>query len=120
MSSRKAYKAGYHVRGLPAQLGGTELGPLESHLVGEEFGWGNAGLAIALGVSSMPFLFAAMSGNPDLIRERRDARSPRTRKASTSVLAGDRAEPRLRHDLRHGRIRAAGDPHGLHGPQGRR
>ena len=65
----KAYKAGYHVRGLPANLGGTELGPLESNLVGEEFGWGNAGLAIALGVSSMPFLFAAMSGNQDLIRD---------------------------------------------------
>jgi len=64
-----AYKAGYHVRGLPAHLGGTELGPLESNIVGEEFGWGNAGLAIALGVSSMPFLFAAMSGNPDLIRD---------------------------------------------------
>ena len=64
-----AYKAGYHVRGLPPQFGGTELGPLESNLLNEEFGWGNAGLAIALGVSSMPFVFAAMSGNPDLIRD---------------------------------------------------
>ncbi|MFQ5517016.1 MAG: acyl-CoA dehydrogenase family protein [Acidimicrobiia bacterium] len=63
-----AYKAGYHVRGLPANLGGTELGPLESNIVGEEFGWGNGGLAISLAVSSMPFLFAAMSGNQDLIR----------------------------------------------------
>ncbi len=66
---KKAYEAGYHLRGLPPELGGASLGPLESHLVGEEFGWGNAGLAIALSVSAMPFMFAARSGNPDLMRE---------------------------------------------------
>ena len=66
---RKAYQAGYHARSLPPQYGGAELGPLESHLVGEEFGWGSAGLAIALGAAGMPFMFAAMSGHPDLIRE---------------------------------------------------
>lgn len=65
----KAYQAGYHTRGLPPQFGGAELGPLESHLIGEEFGWGSAGLAIALGAASMPFMFAAMTGNPDLIRD---------------------------------------------------
>lgn len=65
----KAYQAGYHARGLPPQFGGVELGPLESHLIGEEFGWGSAGLAIALGTASMPFMFAAMSGNPDLVRD---------------------------------------------------
>ena len=66
---KKAYGAGYHLRGMPPELGGTSLGPLESHLVGEEFGWGSAGLAIALSVSAMPFMFAARSGNPDLMRE---------------------------------------------------
>ena len=66
---KKAYEAGYHVRGMPTELGGASLGPLESHLIGEEFGWGSAGLAIALSVSGMPFMFAARSGNPDLMRE---------------------------------------------------
>jgi alkylation response protein AidB-like acyl-CoA dehydrogenase len=66
---KKAYEAGYHVRGMPPELGGISLGPLESHLINEEFGWGSAGLAIALSVSGMPFMFAARSGNPDLMRE---------------------------------------------------
>ena len=66
---KRAYEAGYHVRGMPPQLGGASLGPLESHLIGEEFGWGSAGLAIALATAGMPFMFAAISGNPDLMRE---------------------------------------------------
>jgi alkylation response protein AidB-like acyl-CoA dehydrogenase len=66
---KKAYRAGHHLRGFPPELGGASLGPLESHLVGEEFGWGNSGLSISLGVASMPFRFAAMSGHPDLMRE---------------------------------------------------
>ena len=65
----KAYQAGYHTRGLPPQFGGASLGPLESHLIGEEFGWGNSGLAIALATAGMPFMFAAISGNADLIRD---------------------------------------------------
>lgn len=66
----KKYKqAEYHLRGFPPGLGGAELGPLEGHLVGEEFGWGSSALSISLGVASMPFRFAAMSGNPDLMRE---------------------------------------------------
>src|SRR3989304_2452888 len=35
----------------------------------DEMGWGNSGLSISLGVTSMPFRFAAMTGNPDLMRE---------------------------------------------------
>lgn len=66
---KKAYEAGYHVRGMPPQLGGASLGPLESHVIGEEFGWGSAGLAIALATAGMPFMFAAISGNPDLMRD---------------------------------------------------
>ena len=66
---KKSYKAGNHLRGFPVELGGAGLGPLESHLVGEEFGWGNSGLSISLGSTSMPFRYAAMNGNPDLMRE---------------------------------------------------
>lgn len=66
---REAYQAGHHLRGFPEGLGGANLGPLEQHLVGEEFGWGCAGLSISLGVASMPFRFAALSGRPRLMEE---------------------------------------------------
>lgn len=36
-------------------------------IVGEELGWGDSGLAIALGVSGFPTMMARMSGNPALI-----------------------------------------------------
>jgi len=66
---REAYKAGYHLRGFPPELGGAGLDPMDAWVVGEEFGWGSSGLSISLGVTSMPFRFAAMTGNPDLMRE---------------------------------------------------
>jgi alkylation response protein AidB-like acyl-CoA dehydrogenase len=66
---RQAYKAGYHLRSFPPALGGAGLSGMDAWLVGEEFGWGNAGLSISLGVTAMPFRFAAMMGNPDLMRE---------------------------------------------------
>jgi alkylation response protein AidB-like acyl-CoA dehydrogenase len=66
---RKSYKTGHHLRSFPPHLGGAGLGALESHLIGEEFGWGNSGLSISLSVTAMPFRFAAMNGNPDLMRE---------------------------------------------------
>jgi len=66
---REAYKASYHLRSFPPELGGAGLGPVEGAVVSEEFGWGNGGLAISMGVTSMPFRFAAMTGNPDLMRE---------------------------------------------------
>ena len=66
---RTAYKAGYHLRSFPPELGGAGLSGMDSWLVGEELGWGNAGLSISLGVTSMPFRFAAMMGNPDLMRD---------------------------------------------------
>ncbi len=65
----EAYKAGYHLRGFPPQLGGAGLAPMDAWVVGEEFGWGSAGLSISLGVTSMPFAFAALTGNPDLMRD---------------------------------------------------
>ncbi|MDE2462483.1 MAG: acyl-CoA/acyl-ACP dehydrogenase [Alphaproteobacteria bacterium] len=36
-------------------------------IVGEEMGWGDAGLAISLGVANFPSMMARMSGNPSLI-----------------------------------------------------
>ena len=66
---RKAYELGHHISGFPEELGGANLGPLERHIVAEENGWGSADLAIALGVSTFPFSFAALSGNPELMRD---------------------------------------------------
>ncbi len=66
---RQAYQAGYHLRGFPPELGGAGMDPSDAWVVGEEFGWGNSGLSISLGVTSMPFQFAALTGNPDLMKE---------------------------------------------------
>lgn len=70
---RKYYGQGYHLRGFPEELGGAGLGPLEGHIVGEEFGWASAGLSISLGVTAFPFMFAAryaaLTGNQDLMKE---------------------------------------------------
>ncbi len=50
---------------------GSELSPAEHSrlrfLVSEELGWGDAGLAISLGVSGFHKMFAQMSGRPPLI-----------------------------------------------------
>ena len=66
---RRSYEAGYHLRSFPRELGGAGLSPEDGWVVGEEFGWGNAGLSISIGVTAMPFRFAAMTGNPDLMRD---------------------------------------------------
>lgn len=66
---RKYYEQGYHLRGLPEALGGTRLSTEEQFLVAEAFGWGSADFAIAFGVASFPFSFAAGSGNPQLMEE---------------------------------------------------
>ncbi len=65
----RAYRAGYHLRSFPRELGGAGLSPEESWVVGEELGWGSSGLSISLGVTAMPFRVAAMTGRPDLMRE---------------------------------------------------
>ena len=65
----QAYKLGYHLRAFPPELGGPGFSPMDSWAMSEEMGWGNAGLSISLGVTSMPFRFAAMTGNPDLMRD---------------------------------------------------
>ncbi len=70
---RQAYAQGYHTRGFPPQLGGAGLGPLESHIIGEEMGWASSGLSISLGVTAFPFSFAAQAaaatGNKALLDE---------------------------------------------------
>jgi alkylation response protein AidB-like acyl-CoA dehydrogenase len=66
---RRAYEQGVHLRNFPEALGGAALGPLESHIVNEEFGWGSAGLAIALAVCSFPFAFAAGRRDPQMMEE---------------------------------------------------
>lgn len=52
---KAAFIQGYHCFIIPADVGGTGLTPLQSHIVTEELGWGSFGLTILLGVISMPF-----------------------------------------------------------------
>ncbi len=66
---RKAYGLGYHAFGLPEALGGANMSPLGRHIHAEEMGWGSADFAIGLGVAPFPFSFAAMSGNPEIMRD---------------------------------------------------
>jgi len=68
---RAAYEQGFHTRGLPPELGGTEVGPVGSHIIAEEMGWGSADFAVALGVTSFPFSFAAgqAAARPRLMKE---------------------------------------------------
>jgi len=65
---REAYRAGYHLRSFPPELGGAGLTAEDGWVVGEALGWGGSGLAISLGVTAMPFRVAALTGNPDLMR----------------------------------------------------
>jgi len=61
----------YRELGLAVVELNSELAPVEQArvrcIVGEEMGWGDAGLAISLGVSNFPAMVAQMSGNPALI-----------------------------------------------------
>jgi alkylation response protein AidB-like acyl-CoA dehydrogenase len=66
---REAYRAGYHLRSFPRELGGAGLIAGDGWAVGEALAWGSSALAISLGVTAMPFRVAAMTGNPDLMRE---------------------------------------------------
>jgi len=51
-----------HMLRMPGALGGMaeDLDPMAGYLIGEEMGYGDAGLAIGLGASDMPFGFAAL------------------------------------------------------------
>ncbi len=66
---RHIYKLGYHTRSLPEEFGGVGFSPLAAHVYSEEMGWGASDLSISLGVTGMPFFFAARSGNQELIQK---------------------------------------------------
>jgi alkylation response protein AidB-like acyl-CoA dehydrogenase len=66
---RQSRELGYHIRALPEEFGGLGLGALEQDIIAEEMGWGSAGLAVSMGASSMPFVFAAMLGTPEIIEQ---------------------------------------------------
>ncbi|MEX0800717.1 MAG: acyl-CoA dehydrogenase family protein [Dehalococcoidia bacterium] len=66
---RQAYGLGYHKWALPEALGGPGLSPLGRHIFTEEMAWGSADFAVGLGVTSFPFGFAALSGNPEMMRD---------------------------------------------------
>jgi alkylation response protein AidB-like acyl-CoA dehydrogenase len=71
---RKHRELGLHRVGLPESLGGIleDMDPMMSVLTAEELGYADAGLAISLGVSSMPFNFCALFPNPELQQLARD------------------------------------------------
>ena len=63
---KQAYQLGYHVAGLPTEIGGMGLRGLGMHVLIEELAWGAADLAICLLATGFPFSAAAASGNPEL------------------------------------------------------
>ena len=69
----KWYSQGNHTAGLPLELGGADLGPLDHHIIYEELGWGGGDLAVSLGVTTFPFTYAArfgaLMGNTELVEE---------------------------------------------------
>ncbi|GAB6173717.1 acyl-CoA dehydrogenase family protein [Paradesulfitobacterium aromaticivorans] len=65
---KKAYELNYHRILLPGEAG-LGLTPRQIHLVQEELGWGSFGLAALLNGVGLPFNFAAMSGDKELIAQ---------------------------------------------------
>ena len=65
---RKYHELGLHRRSISKALGGMmeDVDPVSNFLIGEEMGYADAGLAISLGASGMPFAFAALFPNPKL------------------------------------------------------
>ena len=63
---KEAYQLGYHVAGLPSEIGGLGLRGLGMHVLIEELSWGGVDLALSLLCASFPFSAAAASGNPEL------------------------------------------------------
>ena len=66
---RQAYRAGYHLRGFPPEMGGTGQSPSDAWVVSEELGWGGTGLASSLEVTAMPFHIAGLTGSSEVVRE---------------------------------------------------
>ena len=63
---KQAYQLGYHVAGLPTELGGMGLRGLAMHVLIEEMAWGAVDLGLGILCASFPFSTAAASGNREL------------------------------------------------------
>jgi alkylation response protein AidB-like acyl-CoA dehydrogenase len=65
----QAYRLGYHVAGMPVEMGGLGLRGLGMHVLIEELSWGGVDLALSLLCASFPFSAAAASGKPELFEK---------------------------------------------------
>lgn len=65
---------GLHTMQIPKALGGMmgEADPMAGILIAEQLGYGDAGLAISMGVSCLPFNYAAMFPMPEMQQLARD------------------------------------------------
>ncbi|GAB6888513.1 acyl-CoA dehydrogenase family protein [Desulfothermus okinawensis JCM 13304] len=68
-SLKKAYELGYHTVLIPDTWGGLGVGPIETHIIFEEMGWGAVDLGISIGVSCFPAFFASLLPNDRLGEE---------------------------------------------------
>ena len=66
---KQAYELGFHVAGLPVELGGLGLRGLGMHILIEELSWGAVDLGLSILCASFPFSAAAATGNEELYRE---------------------------------------------------
>jgi alkylation response protein AidB-like acyl-CoA dehydrogenase len=66
---RQARELGLHRQNMPEHLGGVGFTPLQSCIVAEEMAWGSIDWSVAFGAGSLPFVFAAATGNQRLIQE---------------------------------------------------
>ncbi|MFQ5417001.1 MAG: acyl-CoA dehydrogenase family protein [Myxococcota bacterium] len=69
------------------------------YLVNEELGWGDAGLAISLGVAGFPVMFARLSGRPELVE--RFASPERKEIGCWAVTEPDHGSDSLAFDMPH-------------------
>src|SRR6516164_6352014 len=63
---KQAYQLGYHLAGIPAEIGGLGLRGLGMHVLIEEMSWGAVDLALSVLCAGFPFSAAAASGNLEL------------------------------------------------------
>ncbi|MBW2062690.1 MAG: acyl-CoA/acyl-ACP dehydrogenase [Deltaproteobacteria bacterium] len=63
---KKTYELGYHKMSFLEIIGGLEVDSLTGTIIAEEMGYAASGLTICLGVSSMPFTYAALAQDPEV------------------------------------------------------
>ncbi len=66
---KKAYELKYHTLLIPDTFGGAGMGPLETHIIFEELGWGSMDFAISLGVTSFPAFGVSLVPSDRLVEE---------------------------------------------------